>query len=111
MAETFPADTVGAARDFLAAHTGLPRESVAHYATVTGDGDELTAIVTCCDDVDEAAVMLRTALAALGSNAPVLPSSRSVMVHRETLRAALNAELPAEVRSRFREALGEAGSG
>jgi hypothetical protein len=110
MGEAFPADTVGAARDFLAASTGLPREKVAHYAMVTGDGEELTAIVTCCDDVDEAAVMLRTGLEALGSRAPVLPSSRSVMVSREDLRAALSRSgaLPADIRERFREALGEA---
>jgi hypothetical protein len=109
VAETFPADSIGAARDFLAAHTGLPRERVAHYAAVTGDGEELTAVITCCDDVDEAATMLRTALAALGSGAPVTLQSRSVIVSREDLRAALgrSGALPPDTLARFREALGE----
>jgi hypothetical protein len=104
--ERFPPGSVGAARDFLAAHTGLPRESVAHYAVVMGDEDELTSVVTCCDEVDETTAMLRAALAALGSGALATTGSRSVIVSREDLRAALKADLPEEARSRFLEALG-----
>lgn len=106
----FPAGTVGAARDFLAAHAGLPREKAAHYGAAVSDGEELTAIVTCCDDVDEASVMLRVALAALGSDALVTPESRSVIVAREDLRAVLHVptgSVPAAVLGRYREALGE----
>ena len=115
MADRFPAGTVGAARDFLAAHSGLPLSSVIHYATVVADGGgNLATVITCCDDVGEATAMMRMALAALGSGAPVTPESRSVIVSREDLLAVLRVptgSIPAAVRGRFREALGEAGDG
>jgi hypothetical protein len=108
--DRFPPGSVGAARDFLAAYSGLPLNSVVHYATVIADGDgNLTTVITCCDDVDEATAMMRMAVAALGSGAPVTPESRSVIVSREDLRAVLHVptgSIPADIRERFREALG-----
>jgi hypothetical protein len=100
--------SVGAVRDFFAAHCNLARWEVAHYVTVIENpvGD-LAAISTCCDGVDEASTMLRGALTALTGKVQLAPYSEAVIVSREDLRAALKAELPAETRSRFLEALGE----
>jgi hypothetical protein len=109
-ATRFPPGTVGAARDFLATHTGLPLSAVVHYAAVVGGDEDLAAIVTCCDDVNETLAMLRMALAALGSDAPLTPESRSVIVSRGDLESVLAEAIPADVRERFREALGEASS-
>jgi hypothetical protein len=112
VADRFPPGSVGAARDFLAAHTGLPLDSVKHYATVVADaGGNLASVVTCCDDVDEATAMMRMALAALGSGAPVTPESRSVIVGRDDLRAVIAEAVTADVRERFLEALGEVSGG
>lgn len=112
MADRFPAGSVGAARDFLSAHSGLPLASVVHYATVIADGSgNLTSVITCCDNVDEAAGMMMMAVAALGSGAPVLPESRSVIVSRDDLRAVTAEAIPADVRERFLKALGESDGG
>ena len=102
---------VGQARDFLAAHCGLPRWKVAHYTAVVEDpSGDLAAISTCCDGVDDAERMLAGALAALTGNVPLVPYSDAVIVSRDDLRAAvLKADLPGEIRARFLEALGEAG--
>ena len=64
---------VGQARDFFAAHCGLPRWKVAHYTAVVEDpSGDLAAISTCCDGVDDAERMLAGALAALTGNVPWL---------------------------------------
>ena len=57
---------VGQARDFLAAHCGLPRWKVAHCTAVVEDPSwDLAAISTCCDGVGDAERMLAGALAAV----------------------------------------------
>ena len=108
----FPVSAVGAVRDFLAAHAGLPRVAVAHYVTATmSRPGTLTSVGTCCDDADEALGLLGMAIAALGGGNPAAPESRSVIVLRDDLRAALSGELPEEARARLVEALGEVRDG
>lgn len=104
--------SVGAARDFFAAHCNLDRWEVAHYVTVIeSPSGDLAAISTCCDGVDEASKMLRGALAALTGKVPLAPHSEAVIVSRGDLRAVIAEAIPADVRERFREALGEASDG
>lgn len=103
---------VGQARDFLAAHCGLPRWKVAHYVAVAEDpSGDLAAISTCCDGVDDAERMLAGALAALTGKVPLVPFSDAVIVSRDDLRAVLKADLPGEVRTRLAEVLGEVRGG
>jgi len=107
--------SVGAVRDFLSAHCGIPRAEVAHYVSVVAgpDGD-VRAIETCCDGTAEAAGMLREAMEALNGDFPLDPASPAVIVGREDLRRILDRSgaIPADVLSRLRAALGEeAGDG
>lgn len=104
------AGKVGDARDFFAAHCQLPRWQVAHYVSLIEAPDgTLAAISTCCDGVDDAERMLKSALAALSGQVPVSAQSDAVIVSRDDLRAILG-EPPfhAGARARLREALGEA---
>lgn len=102
--------SVGAARDYIAANSTIPRDRVAHYVTVVADTEScLAGVLTCCDGVDDAVAMLSGALAAITGGVPLAPDSGAVIVQREDLRAVL-AVVPESIRQRFREALGEAGS-
>lgn len=104
--------SVGDARDFLSAHCKLERWKVAHYITVVEDpAGDLAAISTCCDGTRDGARMLAGALTAITSQVMLAPDSDGIIVSREDLRAVLTVlaeSIPAGIRGRFREALGEA---
>ncbi len=108
-----PATSVGDALDFLAAHSGVPREVIGHYATVIATpATELAGVVNCCDDMNELIGLLSGGLARLTGGAALHPDSRSVIVGRDDLREALRSALiPDAVRHRLWEALGEAPGG
>jgi hypothetical protein len=108
----------GAVRDFLSAQSGLERWMVAHYVNVVSDpAGRLVAFNTCCDGADEAARMLRDALAAIDDltaitdEVPIHPESRSVIVFRNDLQALLAGDADEATRARLRKALGEANGG
>jgi hypothetical protein len=82
-------------------------EGVVCSCTESADGEQ---VPWPCDEVADILAALTGKEA--GSGAPVMPESRSVIVSREDLRAVLyvpTGSIPAAIRERLREALGEAG--
>ena len=83
--------TVGATREFLARHYGVPHGDDTHYVIVASSVKDLT-VGTCCDGVDEAAMLLADAAAQIGAARPAIArASASVIVSRSDLRAVLAA--------------------
>jgi hypothetical protein len=105
--------TVGATRDFLAEHYGVPHQDNTHFVIVA-EAVNGTTVGTCCDGSEEIEGLLRLALHSLGAAQPPLAAeSPSVIVGRADLETVLRARpcCSADALGRLRAALGtEAGS-